>query len=44
MEITGGCMEETEMRKSNVDNVEDVLSKKHATERNTNKVNEKAII
>ena len=34
-------LEETEMRKHNVDNVEDVLSKKHVTERNTNKVNGK---
>ena len=31
------------MRKRGVDNVKDVLSKKHVTKRNTNKVNEKAL-
>ena len=31
------------MRKHNVDNVENVLSRKLLTERNTNKVNEKAL-
>ena len=36
-------LEETEMRKRSVDNVKDVLSKKHVIERNTNKVNEKAL-
>ena len=36
-------LEETEMKKRSVDNVEDVLSKKHVTKRNTNKVNEKPL-
>ena len=36
-------LEETEMRKRGVDNVKDVLFKKHVTKRNTNKVNEKAL-